>query len=196
MKLLIRGGSIAAGLGVIKSYVDILTESLLAKGIEVINRSRYRETSFDGIRTFNEDIANFEPDILLIQFGVDDAFQYVYRSEFQENLVQMIRLARRRFNPVIFLATSHIFDNPNDMDAVNIFYRSLRIVASDLGCELIPVHKYWAVYLEEHNLCSKDLVQSDSRYPNEKGHEVIAEAVMNRLNQIEPSSLSLPGETG
>jgi lysophospholipase L1-like esterase len=182
MKLLIRGGSIAAGLGVIKSYVDILTESLLKKGIEVINRSRYRETSFDGIGTFNEDIEFFGPDILLVQFGVDDAFGYVYRSEFQENLVQM--LARLRFNPVIFLATSHTFDNPNDMDAVNIFYRSLRIVASDLGCELIPVHNYWAGYLEDHNLCSKDLVLSDSRYPNERGHQVIAEALLTWLSKI------------
>ena len=171
MKLLIRGGSIAAGLGVTKSYVDILTESLLTKGIEVINRSRYQETSFDGIGTFNEDIDFFRPDILLIHFGVDDAFGYVYRSEFQENIIQTIRLARLRFNPVIFLATSHTFDNPNDMDAVNIFYRSLRIVASDLGCELIPIHNYWAGYLEENNLCSKDLVLSDSRYPNEKGHQ-------------------------
>jgi len=184
MKLLIRGGSIAAGLGVIKSYVDILTESLLKKGIEVINRSRYRETSFDGIGTFNEDIEFFGPDILLVQFGVDDAFGYVYRSEFQENLVQMIRLARLRFNPVIFLATSHTFDNPHDMDAVNIFYRSLRIVASDLGCELIPVHNYWAGYLEDHNLCSKDLVLSDSRYPNERGHQVIAEALLTWLSKI------------
>jgi len=186
MKLLIRGGSIAAGHGVIKSYVDILKESLLKKGIEVINRSRYRETTFDGIGTFNEDIANFGPDILLVQFGVDDAFGYVYRSEFQENLVQMIRLARLRFNPVILLATSHTFDNPNDMDAVYIFYRSLRIVASDLGCELIPVHNYWAGYLEKNNLCSKDLVLSDSRYPNERGHLVIAEAVMKWLGNILP----------
>ena len=184
MKLLIRGGSIAAGHGVTRSYADILTESLFPKGIEVINRSRYRETSFDGIGTFNEDIANFQPDILLIQFGVDDAFGYVYRSEFQENLVQMIRLARLRFNPVILLATSHTFDNPNDMDAVNIFYRSLRIMASDLGCELIPVHNYWAGYLEEQNLSSKDLVLSDFRYPNERGHQVIAEAILTRLSKI------------
>ncbi|MGP8152792.1 MAG: SGNH/GDSL hydrolase family protein [Smithella sp.] len=185
MKLLIRGGSIAAGFGAIKSYVDILTESLLPKGIEVINRSRYRETSFDGIGTFNEDIANFEPDILLIQFGVDDAFGYVYRSEFQENLVQMVRLTRLRFNPVIFLATSHTFDNPHDMDAVYIFYKSLKIVASDLGCTLIPVHSYWAGYLEEHNLCSKDLVLlSDTRYPNEHGHQVIADAIMKWLNNL------------
>jgi lysophospholipase L1-like esterase len=184
MKLLIRGGSIAAGHGVIKSYVDILKEPFLKKGIEVINRSRYRETSFDGIGTFNEDIANFRPDILLVQFGVDDAFGYVYRSEFQENLVQMIRLSRLRFNPVIFLATSHTFDNPHDMDAVYIFYRSLRIVASDLGCELIPVHNYWAGYLEKNNLCSKDLVLSDSRYPNERGHLVIAEAILTWLSKI------------
>ena len=184
MKLLIRGGSIAAGFGVNKSYVDILTESLLPKGIEVINRSRYRETSFDGIGTFNEDIANFKPDILLIQFGVDDAFGYVYRSEFQENLVQMVRLTRFCFNPVIYLATSHTFDNPNDMDAVYIFYRSLRIVAADLGCTLIPVHSCWAGYLEEYNLCSMDLTLEDSRYPNEHGHQVMADAMMKWLDNI------------
>ncbi len=184
MKLLIRGGSIAAGHLVIKSYADVVAESLHEKGIEVLNRSRYGETSFDGIGTFNEDIDFFKPDILLVQFGVDDAFQYVYRSEFQENIVQMIRLAQTRFNPIIFLATSHTFDNPHDMDAVYIFYRSLRIVASDLGCELIPVHSYWAGYLAEHSLCHQDLVLSDSRYPNETGHQVIAEVVIKWLSKI------------
>ena len=184
MKLLIRGGSIAAGHGVNKSYADILTQTLQPKRIDVINRSRYGETSFDGIGTFNEDIANFAPEILLVHFGVDDAFQYVYRSEFQENLVQMIRLARLRFNPVIFLATSHTFDDPHDMDAVYIFYRSLSIVASDLNCELIPIHSYWAGYLEKHNMRSKDLVLLDSRYPNDRGHQIIAEAMMKRLGKI------------
>jgi len=67
------------------------------------------------------------------------------------------------------------------MDAVNIFYRSLGIVASGLNCEFIPIHTYWAGYLEEHHLSSKDLVLSDSRYPNEIGHRLIAEAVMKWL---------------
>ncbi len=178
MKLLIRGGSIAAGYGVIKSYADILRESLLPQGIEVINRSRYRETSFDGIGTFYKDIDCFRPEMLLFHFGVDDAFSCVYRSEFQENFVQMVRLARSRFHPRIFLATSHTFDDPCEMDAVYIFYRSLRIVATDLDCELIPVHSYWAGYLEEHHLRSRDLVGSDARYPGEQGHQVIAEAIL------------------
>lgn len=184
MKLLIRGGSIASGYNVVKSYADILKEFLLKKGIDVINRSRYRETSFEGIGTFDKDIAYFKPDILLLHFGIDDAFDYVYRSEFQENIVQIIRLARLRFNPIIFLATAHTFDNPYDMDAVNIFYSSLRIVASDLDCELIPVHSYWAGYLEEHNLRNKDLVLSDSRYPNEQGHEIIAKAMIKRFSNL------------
>jgi lysophospholipase L1-like esterase len=190
MKLLIRGGSIAAGFGVTKSYGDILTQSLVGKGIEVINRSRYKETSFDGIGTFDEDIASFAPNILLIQFGIDDAFGYVYRSEFQENVVQMIRLARLRFHPVIFLATSHTFDDPHDMDAVNIFYMSLRIVAKDLGCELIPVHSYWAGYLAEHNVYNKDLVLSDCRYPNESGHQIIAEAMLKYLASNMPYKMT------
>ena len=183
MKLLIRGGSIAAGFGVNRSYVDILAESLQSRGIEVINRSRYRETSFDGIGTFNEDIASFEPDILLIQFGVDDAFGYVYRSEFQENIVQMIRRARRCFNPMIYLITSHTFDDPCDMDAVNIYYRSLRITASDLNCKLIAVDRYWAGYLQARNLHHADLVLPDARYPNERGHQVVAEAVEKSLSE-------------
>lgn len=184
MKLLIRGGSIAAGHGVIKSYADILTQSLLKREIDVINCSRYRETSFDGIRTFHEDIACLKPNILLVHFGVDDAFQYVYRSEFQENIVQMVRLARTGFHPMIFLATSHTFDDPHEMDAVSIFYRSLQIVASDLDCIFIPVHHYWAGYLQEHHLTNRDLVQQDSRYPNETGHQVIAQAMMKWLGKI------------
>jgi lysophospholipase L1-like esterase len=184
VKILIRGGSVAAGYRVINGYADIITAALAKRGIEVINRSRHGETSFDGVDTFYQDIDLFRPDILLLQFGIDDAFQSVYRSEFQENLVQMIRLARVRFNPIIFLATSHAFADPHDMDAVNIFYRSLQIVASEMNCELIPAHYYWTGYLEEHGLSDKDLVLSDPRYPNEWGHRVIAEAVMKGLHKI------------
>jgi len=60
----------------------------------------------------------------------------------------------------------------------------LRIVAKDLGCELIPVHSYWAGYLAEHNVYNKDLVLSDCRYPNESGHQVMAEAIMKHENPL------------
>jgi lysophospholipase L1-like esterase len=187
MKMLIRGGSIAAGYGVTKGYADILKEILEANSIEVINRSRHLETSFDGIEKFNEDIAAIVPDILLLHFGVDDAFGYVYRSEFQENIVQIIRRARALFSPLIFLATAHTFDNHHDMSAVDIFYHSLRIVAVDLNCKSISLDRYWAGYLAKNGLTSADLVLSDPRYPSEKGHEVFARAIMKVLYRALPA---------
>ncbi|MDQ1277841.1 MAG: hydro protein [Thermodesulfobacteriota bacterium] len=54
--------------------------------------------------------------MLLIQFSIDGALPCVYRSEFQENLVQLIRLARERFHPIVLLATSHTFAAPYESD--------------------------------------------------------------------------------
>jgi lysophospholipase L1-like esterase len=186
MKLLIRGGSIAAGYGVRRGYVDILRQALAGKGIDVINISGFQQTSFDGIETFRGVLESVAPDILLIHFGVDDAFQYVFRSEFQENIVRMVQTARTHGVSRIFLASSQMFDDPEEMGAVGLFYRSLRIVAADLDCGLIPVHIFWDGYLDIHGLSGKDLLLADSRYPNERGHAVIAEAILKWLEHIRP----------
>jgi lysophospholipase L1-like esterase len=178
MRLLVRGGSIPAGHGVARGYADILRDALAPRGVEVLNRSRFRETSFDGIGTFHEDVLPFRPDLLLIHFGMDDAFGAVYRSEFKENLVRMVRLARERFDPLILLPTAHVLPGPCDMEAAEIFYRAVREVAVDLGCRFIPVHTFWAGFLRETGLRHSDLLQSDPRWPNEKGHEVLARAIL------------------
>lgn len=183
-RIVIRGGSIASGYGVERGYADILRERYSGAGIEVINRSRRGDNSFDGIRTFHEDIEPYRPDILLIHFGEDDAFFPVYRSEFKENLVCMVKLARELFSPVICLLTSHTFDDPHDMDALGIFYRASREVAVDLACEFIPVHTFWAGYLFDTGLSNSDLVQKDTRYPNGHGHRIFAEAVCRRLDHV------------
>jgi len=190
-RILIRGGSIAAGHGVQRCYADILESCLAPRGIGLINRSRYGDNSFDGIWTFADDVEPYAPDILLVHFGVDDAFFPVYRSEFKENLVRMVRRARELFAPDIFLLTSHTFDDPYDMDAVNIFYRVIREVAVDLSCAMVPVHTYWAGYLLDTGTANADLVGKDTRYPNEKGHRIFAEAVIRRLEHSmqKPDSL-------
>lgn len=187
---LIRGGSIAAGTGVSRGYVDILRPLSEAMGFEVVNRSAERDNSFDGIRTFEDDIVPFAPRVLLIHFGIDDAFFPVYRSEFKENLVRMVRHARELFDPVILLPTSQTFDDPYEMDAVHIYYRTIREVCQDLDCGMIAVHTWWAGYLREHGLKSADLVQKDVRLPNDRGHKVIAEAMVPALGRAMDSVLS------
>jgi lysophospholipase L1-like esterase len=182
-KLLVRGGSIAAGTGVEKCYVEIVKDFCSSRNVEVINLSAPGDNSFDGIRTFQKDIEPCAPDILLIHFGVDDAFFPVYRSEFKENLVRMVRSARKSFNPLIMLPTSHTFDDPYEMDAINIYYRTIREVCIDLDCEMVAVHTYWAGYLEDHGLVNAQLVQKDTRLPNEPGHEIFAKVIIHRLER-------------
>lgn len=190
MKLLIRGGSISAGHGVSRSYVDILRERYVPGGLEIINRSRAGDTSFDGVSSFYEDIDPFSPEFLLLHFGVDDAYSGVYRSEFKENLVRIIRLAMTRFYPVVLLASSHPFESEGDMTAMNIYYRTMKEVAGDLYCEMIFIHVYWAGYLLGNREQHRDFVQKDERYPNERGHEIFAEAVMQKLSRILPFEVS------
>jgi lysophospholipase L1-like esterase len=184
MQILIRGGSIAAGFGVTRSYVDILRDHYASRGIEVINRSRVSETSFEGVGSFGEDVEPFRPEILIIHFGIDDAFSAVHRSEFKENLVHIVRLARDRFDPLVILLTSHRFDDPHEMEAVGLYYRTIREVATDLYCEMLPVHTYWAGYLLGRKLSSTDFLQKDTRYPNEKGQEIYAEAIIQKLDRL------------
>jgi lysophospholipase L1-like esterase len=183
-KVLFRGGSIAAGCGVKTNYLDVLRDRYLHRNVEIINRSRKGETSFDGVDSFYADIDPCRPDILMLHFGIDDAYAAVYRSEFKENLVRIIRLAGERFSPVVFLLTSHPFDDPHEMEAVHIYYRTIREVAVDLRCRMIPVHTHWAGYLEESGVKHADLVQADVRLPNEQGHRLLADIVAANLDGI------------
>jgi lysophospholipase L1-like esterase len=183
-KILVRGGSIAAGCGVKTGYVDILRDRYGQRPVEFINRSRPAETSFDGVASFNEDIEPYRPDILMLHFGVDDAYGSVYRSEFKENLVRIIRLATQRFRPVVMLLTSQPFEEPQAMDAVQIYYRAIREVAQDLECHMIPVHLGWSGYLDESGVRHADLLQADVRLPNERGHRLLADIVAGHLDAI------------
>jgi hypothetical protein len=182
MKVLIRGGSIPAGYGVEKSYVDIISKQ--CPYIDIINRSRYRDTSFQGVWTFNEDIDAYKPDILMLHFGIDDAYHPVYRSEFKENLIQIVRLARKRFEPTIILLTSHPFDNQYEMEMIYIYYRVIREVAMDLSCEFIPIHALWAGENKSTGLNISPILQSDIRYPTEEGHERYAKIIFPRIEGI------------
>jgi lysophospholipase L1-like esterase len=120
--------------------VEIVRDRLAGGNISIHNRSHPTDSSFEGVYSFYDDIAPFYPDILFLHFGIDDIYRPVYRSEFKENLVQIIRLARKLFDPRIFLLTSHPFEDRLEMDTTLIYYRAIREVALDLSCRLVPVH--------------------------------------------------------
>jgi lysophospholipase L1-like esterase len=101
----------------------------------------------------------------------------VYRSEFKENLVQLVRLSRKLFDPDIFLLTSHPFEDRYDMDTALIYYRAIREVALDLSCTLVPVHLLWLGRLQDGRRRISEYLQADICLPNEEGHDIYADIV-------------------
>jgi hypothetical protein len=180
-RLLIRGGSIAAGENTARGYADILRDWCSQHGIEFTNCSRAGENSFDAVRSFSDDIALFKPDILIIHFGLDDAFGCVYKSEFKENLVQLVRRSRERFQPAIIMPTSQSFESLYYLQPAYFYYQIICDVCRDLSCEMVPVHAHWNGLIMEKGLKHADLVQENVLYPNERGHRVFAEALISRL---------------
>jgi lysophospholipase L1-like esterase len=182
-KIVIRGGGVVAGKGVVRSYADIIRDELHGK-IELINISKDRDTTFDLLWEFDKEIGVYQPDILFLHFAIDDMYFPVYRSEFKENLVQIVRLVRKSFNTEIFLLTSHPFINEYDMNSIDIYYRVIREVSVDLDLSMIPIHTYFSGYLWENNIKLSELLQEDVRYPNEKGHQLYAKIILNKLEKI------------
>jgi hypothetical protein len=183
-RLLIRGGSIAAGCGVERCYADSIRDWCAERGVEFCNCSRHGDNSFDAVRTFHAEIAPFRPGILIIHFGLDDAFGCVYKSEFKENLVQLVRRSREQFQPAIIMPTSQSFENPYFMQPAYFYYQIIRDVCMDLGCGMVPVHAHWNGMLMEQGLKHQDLVQENVLYPNERGHEIFTEALIQRLELL------------
>jgi lysophospholipase L1-like esterase len=187
MKVIIRGSSITSGYGVESGYADLLKDRIEMSSDVVIGRSKNKETSFDGVRTYDNDIGCLSPELLILHFGIDDAFHPVYRSEFKENLVQIVRKARVDGIPFISLMTSHPLPDNYEMDTMEIYYRTIREVALDLHCRLIPIHLFWYGFLEDTKLSLKDLLLEDSRYPNRRGHQLYSEIVCDTILRIKES---------
>lgn len=184
MKVLIRGGSIASGYGVNLGYPDMLKRMKELSADELINQSRYSDTSFDGVRNYDVNIGHFSPELLILHFGIDDAFHPVYRSEFKENLVQIVRRAQFAGVQFISLMTSHPLPDINEMETMEIYYRAIREVSMDLKCKFIPIHFFWYGYMEEKKILLNELLLEDTRYPNERGHKLYSEIVCNAIQRI------------
>jgi lysophospholipase L1-like esterase len=181
--IVIRGGSLPAGHFVSQSYVDILKNDTLLHHHNIINISKKGDSSFEGVWQFDSVLLH-KPDILILHFGMDDIYRPVYRSEFKENLVRMVQKSREAFIQHIILPTLHLVRNRFDMDAVDVFTRTVREVALDMDCLLATVHIEWINYLYETGTTIDSLLTIDDRYPNEQGHRLIAEAIKKKLIHV------------
>ena len=105
------GDSITAGYCVRRGFPSFWKESLGKKYpeavVEMINAGNSGDTSMDGLARLDWSVLSYEPDLVTINFGINDCALGLGLEEFEMNFVEMVRRVRSGFgdSPALLPAT-------------------------------------------------------------------------------------------
>jgi lysophospholipase L1-like esterase len=161
-RVVYMGDSITFGQYVAPSlrWTTLIDERLRAEfggttPIETFNRGVSGETTRLGLERFPTDLQAFRPDLITLQFGMndcncwdsDEGLPRVSPAAFRANLTEMVERARRFGAREVIMATNHRTLRKKHMpsgeeyeDANGRYNEILREVAAEASCRLCDVH--------------------------------------------------------
>ncbi len=178
--LVIVGDSLTEGYGVAKekAYPFLLEKKIQAKypkaEWKVINAGISGSTSASGPQRMAWQMKS-KPDLVMIALGANDGLRGIKVTEIRKNLSATIELAQKGKGAVI-LAGMEMPPNYGK-DYVRDFHNLFPELAQKYKIKLLP-------FLLDGVAGRKDLNQSDSIHPNEKGHQIIADMVVKFIDNL------------
>jgi acyl-CoA thioesterase I len=176
------GDSLTYGWMVEKGYIDFLQEMLKAKypaaTIQFINRGIPGDTADGGLRRLKEQVIDALPDLVLVQFALNDAFIGCPVAAYEKNIALIIDRLRRETTAEVLLLTSVALADPQEDALALRYYETLEQLADILNTPIARVHAYW----KNTTGGSYDgLLQADLVHPTSAGYRLMAEAIMQVL---------------
>jgi len=165
------------------AWVRLLGEALRGRFgelVQLVNRAKSGEHSRWGRTHFSERVLSQEPDVLFLEFSVNDATErFAISSEMaRENLENMLEATKASFpdcevilqvmNPVIDRPPGHSGYRPN-LAAYQQMYRD---VAAERGLCLIDHMPAWTEILSRDEDAFRTLVP-DGLHPGEEGYKTV-----------------------
>jgi len=213
MKVFFFGDSICFGQYVSphKTWVTQIARELDklpgGENIQVMNASVNGNTTRMALERMPYDVQSHSPDIILIQFGVNDCNYWktdgghprVSKMGFKANLIEIIERSRIFGAKEIFLNTNNPSPKTSPFDYAPLsfqqsneeFNQIIREVAKVTHVNLIDIEKYWLEQFEK-GLRLQDLLLPDNIHLSIQGHNLYFEIVypyiekaLNRLLRIE-----------
>lgn len=172
------GDSLTAGFGLDEnqSYPAVLEGKLRAAGYpyQVINGGVSGETS-SGTLSRMEWILTLEPDIVILEIGVNDGLRGVDPQVTEDNIRQMLRLLEESEVEVVFVGMKMVRNlGPGYVSRFNRIYPGL---AEEFDVVFFPF------FLEGVAMVS-ELNQSDGVHPNAKGYAIIVENMYSYVVEV------------
>ncbi len=161
------GDSLTYGLGLASiddSYPSQLQRKLNDEGYlyKVINLGVSGETSIEGLNRIDTALS-FEPDVVLLEFGANDAFQNVDPSITRANIAEMIRVFSEKKIKVILVSVTPDGNLPISVEQAARYAAVMPELAKANGLILVPS------FLKD---VSSDpaLLQADVLHPTKDGY--------------------------
>jgi len=191
-------------------YAKLLERLLLANNVEarIINAGVGGDTTDSGKTRFQRDVLNHQPDLVVLQFGINDSSVNVWETppastptvaidNYKDNLIGFIRTLKQNGTEIILMTPNPLrwTDNlkkaygklpydPEDPDGFNVLLKRygsvVRLVANQERIPLIDVYQAFETYGAGKNRSINDLLL-DGMHPNSAGHRIVASLLTNQI---------------
>ena len=176
------GDSITAGYAVRRGFPSFLLESLRQRfpdsKIEMINSGISGDTSQDGLSRLDWAVLSYEPDLVTINFGINDCVLGLSLEEYEMNLVEMVRRIRAGPDSEILLLSSQPLESPPYDQRVLDYYQTVETVAKEMNVGFVDVYGAWMKRVRA-GMPLDSLILPGLDHPNEAGYRIIAEELMS-----------------
>lgn len=181
MTIVAFGDSITAGFAVRRGFPSYWKQMLAEKypeaSIEMINSGISGDTSMDGLARLDYSVLSYEPDLITINFGINDCVLGLGLEEFEANFVEMVRRIRSGPGSEILLLSSEPLETPPYDRMVLDYYQAVQRVAKQMDVGFVNVFAAWMKVVNAGTPLS-GLILSGLDHPNEAGYRIIAEELM------------------
>jgi lysophospholipase L1-like esterase len=175
------GDSITAGYAVRRGFPSFWKEALAERypeaRVEMINSGISGDTTMDGQSRLNWAVLSYEPDLVTINFGINDCVMGLGLEEFEMNLMDMVRRIRAGPNSEILLLSSQPLETPPYDRLVLDYYQAIERVAKEMDVGFVDVYGAWMRRVIEGTPLSS-LILPGLDHPNEAGYRIMAEELM------------------
>ena len=184
LKWVALGDSLTYGWMVNKGYLDFLSDMIIQKYPEakpnIHNRGIPGDTADGGLRRLKEHVLSIHPDVVSVQFGLNDLFVGYTVEQFAVNIQKIIARIKTQCCCEILLMTSVAISDPLENAQARAFYNAIINISQHESLPCARVHEYWerAIALGRR---WEELVQADGVHPTEEGYRLMAEAIMEVL---------------
>jgi acyl-CoA thioesterase-1 len=175
------GDSITAGYCVRRGFPSFWEQMLAEKypeaSVEMINSGISGDTSMDGLARLDWAVLAYEPDLVTINFGINDCALGLDLEEFEMNFVEMVRRIRAGPNSEILLLSSQPLETPPYDRRVLDYYQAIERLAKQMDVGYVDVYGAWMRRVRAGTPLGS-LILPGLDHPNEAGYKIIAEELM------------------